>query len=101
MCRVDETYPKVRGKWIYLYRSVDRAGQTVDFMISQQSDRAGPSLHQVPDERHGRLKRFRSTAITLAGIELVHRIHKGQFSLTSLRLKDIAAPAVWNSVLST
>ncbi|MGF6782399.1 transposase-like protein [Paraburkholderia sp. GAS334] len=45
-------------------------------------------------------KRFRSAAITLAGIELMHRIRKGQFSLTSLRLKDTAAPAVWNSVLS-
>ncbi len=58
MWRVDETYLKVRGKWIYLYRSVDRAGHTVDFTISQQSDRAGPSLHQVPDERHGRLQTF-------------------------------------------
>jgi transposase-like protein len=29
--RVDETCVKVRGKWVYLSRAVDRAGKTVDF----------------------------------------------------------------------
>ncbi|CAB3775009.1 hypothetical protein LMG29542_08391 [Paraburkholderia humisilvae] len=28
--RVDETWLKVRGRWVYLYRAVDRAGQTMD-----------------------------------------------------------------------
>ena len=45
-------------------------------------------------------KRFRNAAITLAGIELIHRIRKGQFKLVKLSLKDTAAPAVWNAVLS-
>jgi len=31
---------------------------------------------------------------------LMHRIRKGQFSLTQLRRKDITVPAVWNTVLS-
>jgi transposase-like protein len=44
-------------------------------------------------------KRFRSAATTISGIELMHRICKGQFNLRTLGLKDTAAPAVWNSVL--
>jgi transposase-like protein len=38
--RVDETYIKVRGKWAYLYRCVDKMGQTVDFLLSKQRDMA-------------------------------------------------------------
>jgi transposase-like protein len=32
--RVDETYIKVKGKWAYLYRALDRDGNTVDFYLS-------------------------------------------------------------------
>jgi transposase-like protein len=32
--RVDETYIKVRGHWTYLYRAVDKCGQTIDFRLS-------------------------------------------------------------------
>jgi transposase-like protein len=29
---VDETYLKIKGQWVYLYRVVDKAGRTVDFL---------------------------------------------------------------------
>lgn len=32
--RVDETYIKVRGQWAYLYRALDRFGDTIDFYLS-------------------------------------------------------------------
>ena len=44
-------------------------------------------------------KRFRSAAITISGIELMHRIRKGQFDLCALGLKDTAALYVWSAVM--
>jgi transposase, IS6 family len=45
-------------------------------------------------------KWFRTAAVTIAGIELLRRIHKGQFNLGRLRLKDRSTPGVWNAVLA-
>ena len=36
--RVDETYVRVAGNWVYLYRAVDSAGDTIDFMLSPNRD---------------------------------------------------------------
>ena len=33
--RLDETYIKVKGKWMYLYRAVDKHGNTIDFYFSR------------------------------------------------------------------
>src|SRR5438270_4325784 len=37
---VDETYLKVKGKWCYLYRAIDRDGNLVDSMLSSTRDMA-------------------------------------------------------------
>jgi transposase-like protein len=44
-------------------------------------------------------KRLANAAITIAGIELLHRIRKGQFKLPPLGVQGRTAPAVWNAVL--
>ena len=132
--RVDETYISVKGQWKYLYRAVDKAGRTVDFLLTAKRDRkaasrflrkaidqcgvpqkitidksgantaavesynaehdAGIELRQVKylnnivEQDHRAIKRmtrpmlgfksFWSASITLAGIELMHMIRKGQ-----------------------
>ena len=35
---MDETYLKVRNKWVYLYRAVDKRGDTVDFLLFETRD---------------------------------------------------------------
>ena len=55
---MDETYIKVSGQWKYLYRAVDRAGDTVDFLLTSKRDRAAArrfleqaiNLHDVPEK---------------------------------------------------
>jgi putative transposase len=38
--RVDETYVKVKGQWKFLYRAVDKDGNTVDFLLRAHRDKA-------------------------------------------------------------
>jgi putative transposase len=36
--RMDETYIRVKGEWRYLYRAVDKTGQTIDFLLAEHRD---------------------------------------------------------------
>ncbi len=143
---------------MYLYRAVDRAGQTIDFLLSQRRDIAAakrffehaiekrgvpekitldgcaasnqavaelqaedtlPSdltvrtnryLNNVIEQDHRRVKqrvrpmlgfkRFDYAAVTIAGIELAHRIKKRQFDLSALCSPGARAPQVWEAVLA-
>jgi putative transposase len=52
--RMDETYIKVRGQWRYLYRAVDKVGQTIDFLLTgQRNERAAKRFLTKAIRRHG------------------------------------------------
>ena len=69
-----------------LFEQFDRTGSPI-----RQVSRLGPMLG---------LKHFRQAATTIAGIELMHRIRKGQFKLGRLGIKGNTAPKIWNAVLA-
>jgi transposase, IS6 family len=60
---VDETYVKIAGRWVYLYRAIDQFGQVIDVLVSEKRDMAatrrfftraldhGPSPTEVTTDR--------------------------------------------------
>lgn len=52
--RMDETYLKIKGKDAYLYRAVDKFGETIDFMVSEKRDkRAAKRFFKKAIGQHG------------------------------------------------
>src|SRR5215470_6357532 len=67
--RVDETYLKNKGQWVYLYRAVDKAGRTVDFLLSRRRDIAtAKRFFSRATRQHGVPR-----VITLDGYAASHR----------------------------
>jgi putative transposase len=50
--RMDETYIKIKGQWKYLYRAVDTAGQTIDFLLTAKRDAAAAQRFFCKATRH-------------------------------------------------
>src|SRR4051794_14557384 len=80
---VDETYLKVRGRWCYLYRAIDRNGNLLDTMLSEQRDMAaaqafflsaraatGVTPERVTTDGHGSYPRAIRTTLSR---QVVHR----------------------------
>ena len=66
--RVDETYIKIKGIWHYLYRAVDKQGQTLDWMLSVKRKSRYRQWYQS----------FDTASVTISGMETMRMIQKGQ-----------------------
>jgi hypothetical protein len=72
----------------------DTGMRSSKYLIEQ--DHRGAKLRVVPMLG---FKRSRTAAITIVGVELLRGIHKGQFDLGGLHLKDRSTPAAWSAAL--
>ena len=53
--RMDETYIKLNGNWVYLYRAVDKEGNTIDFLLRAKRDAvAAKAFFKKAFKQHGR-----------------------------------------------
>ena len=48
---VDETYAKVAGRWVYLYRAIDQFGQVIDVLVAEKRDPAATRRFLHPGAR--------------------------------------------------
>ena len=76
--RMDETYVKVAGKWHYLYRAVDKLGQTIDFHFSKRRNRsAAYKFLRKAIENNGLPRKITidKSGANTAGINVYNKIH--------------------------
>ncbi len=74
--RMDETYIKVKGEWVYYYRAVDKEGQTIDFYLSKSRDtKAALTFFKKAITRNGVPSKVNmdKSGANLAGLQHVNR----------------------------
>jgi transposase-like protein len=49
----DETYLKIAGRWVYLYRAIDQFGQVIDVLVSEKRDMAATRRFFTRALEHG------------------------------------------------
>lgn len=78
--RMDETYVRVKGEWVYLYRAVDKYGKTLDFMLSKRRNKAAATKFFVRALEANGLPRkivIDKSGANTAGIKAINRMLKG------------------------
>jgi putative transposase len=91
--RLDETYVRIKGKWKYLYRAVDKAGDTVDFRLTAKRDqRAALRFLRKAIGRHGAPEKITidKSGANAAAIESYNKEHEADIEIRQVKyLTDI------------
>ena len=89
--RMDETYIKVKGQWYYLYRAVDKTGQTIDFLLTEQRDEhAAKRFLTKAIRRHGVPEKITidGSAANKAAIESYHEAHDTAIEIRQIKYRN-------------
>ena len=73
---VDETYLKVAGRWVYLYRAIDQRGQVIDVLVSEKRDLAATRRFFTRALEHGTCPTEVSTDRAPAYPHAVHAVEE-------------------------
>ena len=91
--RLDETYVRIKGKWKYLYRAVDKAGNTVDFLLTAKRDRrAALRFLRKAIDHHGAPEKITidKSGANAAAIESYNTTHEADIEIRQVKyLTDI------------
>lgn len=74
--RMDETYIRVKGLWVYYYRAVDKENQTIDFYLSPTRDtKAAQAFFEKAIESSGKPEKVNmdKSGANLAGLEQINQ----------------------------
>ena len=85
---MDETYIKVKGQWRYLYRAVDKMGQTIDFLLTKERDeQAAKRFLTKAIRRHGVPEKITidGSAVNEAAIKSYNEAHGTAIAIRKMK----------------
>ena len=88
---VDETYLRVKGEWVYLYRAVDASGQTIDLLLSPKRDAAAAGPRSSDSWGLGDLSRYRRQAVCITSIRRGERSFTSRTSHERIAVESLTA----------
>src|SRR5437870_10601845 len=102
--RMDETYIKVKGEWRYLYRAVDKQGQTIDFLLTQYRDTEAALRFLKKDiGRHGVLDKITidGSDANEAAIKSYNEAHGTNISIRQVKYLNNIVEIVFTQLTKT
>ena len=89
--RMEETDVRIRGRWKYLYRAVDKAGNTVDFLLTAKRDRKAALhlLYKATGQRGTPAKiTIDQSGANTAAIEDDNKVHDTEVEIRQVKYRN-------------